>query len=167
MNYSNSLPKPRIARQGVVNTMQPGDFSSLADDYASFRPGYAKDVCRAALALPGAPAGALDIADVGAGTGIWTRTLHAMGCRNVTAVEPNGAMRAQSIRQSEGLSIAWKDGSGEATTLATSSRDYLTMASSFHWPDETAAMGEFHRVLRPGGWFAARAERCALAHKRE
>jgi|APSaa5957512535_1039671.scaffolds.fasta_scaffold95052_1 ubiquinone/menaquinone biosynthesis C-methylase UbiE len=138
-----------------MNIMKPGDFSNLADDYASFRPGYARDVCRAALALPNAPAGKLDVADVGAGTGIWTRTLHAMGCHKLTAVEPNEAMRAQGVRQSEGLSINWKSGSGEDTTLPTASQDVLTMASSFHWPDEAAAMSEFHRVLRPGGWFAA------------
>ena len=136
-----------------MNIMKPGDFSNLADDYASFRPGYARDVCRAALALPNAPAGKLDVADVGAGTGIWTRTLHAMGCHKLTAVEPNEAMRAQGVRQSEGLSINWKSGSGEDTTLPTASQDVLTMASSFHWPDEAAAMSEFHRVLRPGGQF--------------
>ncbi len=135
--------------------MQPGDFSSLADDYANFRPGYATDVCRALLALTNLAPGTIDVADVGAGTGIWTRTMLAAGCRNITAVEPNDAMRAQGVRQSEGQRISWFDGSAEATGLADGAMNLITMASSFHWPDEAAALTEFHRVLRPGGWFAA------------
>ena len=29
------------------------------------------------------------------------------------------------------------------------------MASSFHWPDFDAAVREFHRLLKPGGYFMA------------
>ncbi|MDA9976147.1 class I SAM-dependent methyltransferase [Alphaproteobacteria bacterium] len=135
--------------------MKPGDFSDLAQDYANFRPGYSGDICRALLGLVDKPAAKVAAADVGAGTGIWTRTLHAAGCRQLRAVEPNDEMRAQGVAQSRDMGIDWQAGSGEETGLASDLLDLLTMASSFHWTDEVTAMAEFHRVLQPGGWFAA------------
>jgi len=48
-----------------------------------------------------------------------------------------------------------RKGSAEATGLADGSADLVTMASSFHWADFDKACDEFHRILRPGGVFAA------------
>ena len=136
-------------------TMKAGDFSDLAEDYATFRPGYSPEVCRALLSLTGKKPSDIGAADVGAGTGIWTRTLYNAGCREMIAVEPNNAMRSKGMQQSEDLAIKWVQGSGEATKQESSSHDLLTMASSFHWTDFSAALAEFYRVLQPGGWFAA------------
>ncbi|MFD6951333.1 methyltransferase domain-containing protein [Nocardiopsis sp. NPDC060348] len=44
---------------------------------------------------------------------------------------------------------------GEDTGLPSHSCDIVTMASSFHWVDFDAGLKEFHRILRPGGWFVA------------
>jgi ubiquinone/menaquinone biosynthesis C-methylase UbiE len=94
----------------------------------------------------------LRVADVGAGTGIWSEMLAQAGCR-VTAVEPNEAMRrAGQDRQISG--VEWAAGSAEATTLPEGAFDLVTMASSFHWADFTAALHEFRRILKPGGYFA-------------
>ncbi|HYC08240.1 MAG TPA: class I SAM-dependent methyltransferase [Steroidobacteraceae bacterium] len=135
--------------------MRHGDFTGLAADYAKFRPGYAPQVAGGILALvPRAPAGA-DAADVGAGTGIWTRMLAERGLRSVVAVEPNDDMRAQGTATSAGTGIRWRKGSAEATGLDAGSVDLVTMASSFHWADFERACAEFHRILRPGGVFAA------------
>src|SRR5277367_2177439 len=57
--------------------MKHGDFTGLADDYAKFRPGYARQVATALLSYVGREAASVDAADIGAGTGIWTRTLAA------------------------------------------------------------------------------------------
>jgi ubiquinone/menaquinone biosynthesis C-methylase UbiE len=132
-----------------------GDFSGLAGDYARFRPGYAPQVATAILSYGGRDSASLDAADVGAGTGIWTRMLAARGLRSVVAVEPNDDMRAQGVETSRGTQIIWRRGSAEATGLPDRSADLVTMASSLHWADFDQACGEFHRILRPGGVFAA------------
>ena len=135
--------------------MKHGDFTGLAGDYAKFRPGYAPQVTTALLGLLQREARTLHAADVGAGTGIWSRTLAARGLRSVVAVEPNDDMRGRGIETSANTTISWRKGSAEATGLADGSVDLLSMASSFHWADFDRACDEFHRILRPGGIFVA------------
>lgn len=132
--------------------MKHGDFTALATSYARYRPGYSPFVLEAFAGLHGAPGGVC--ADVGAGTGIFSRQLARRGVR-VLAVEPNDAMRAEGQKANDGLDIAWRKGSAEATGLESGSVDMACMASSFHWPDFDAAVREFHRILRPGGIFMA------------
>jgi ubiquinone/menaquinone biosynthesis C-methylase UbiE len=135
--------------------MQHGDFTRLAGDYAKFRPGYAPQVATAILRYVGRDAACMDAADVGAGTGIWTRMLADRGLRSVVAVEPNDDMREQGIETSRHTDIIWRKGSAEATGLPDGSADLVSMASSLHWADFDKACEEFHRILRPGGVFAA------------
>lgn len=130
--------------------MKHGDFTHLAHNYALYRPAYSPFVLDAARALVKGD----ECADVGAGTGIWSRQLAGAGF-NVTAVEPNAAMREAGIAQNGDSGIAWKEGSAEHTGLPDSSRDLVCMASSFHWPDFKAATREFARILRKGGYFLA------------
>jgi len=135
--------------------MKHGDFTGLAGDYARFRPGYAPQVATAILGYVGRDAATVDAADIGAGTGIWSRTLAARGLRSVVAVEPNDEMRRQGIVTSRGTDIVWRKGSAEATGLPDGSADLVSMASSLHWADFDKACDEFHRILRPGGVFVA------------
>jgi SAM-dependent methyltransferase len=135
--------------------MKHGDFTGLAGDYATFRPGYAPEVATAVIGYLERDRANVDAADVGAGTGIWTRVLAGRGLRSVVAVEPNDEMRERGIETSRNTSIVWRKGSAEATGLPDSSADLLTMASSFHWADFDKACNEFHRILRPGGVFTA------------
>jgi SAM-dependent methyltransferase len=146
--------KPWEGRRLSV-TMKHGDFTGLADDYARFRPGYAPQVATAILGYLGLDAASIDAADIGAGTGIWTRMLAARGLRSVVAVEPNDDMRRQGIETSRGTDIVWRKGSAEATGLPDSSADLVCMASSLHWADFDKTCDEFHRILRPGGVFVA------------
>lgn len=135
--------------------MKHGDFTGLAGDYAKFRPSYAPQIATAILSYVGRDAASVDAADIGAGTGIWTRMLAARGLHSVVAVEPNDDMRAQGIETSRLADIVWRKGSAEATGLPDGSADLATMASSLHWADFDKACDEFHRILRPGGVFAA------------
>jgi ubiquinone/menaquinone biosynthesis C-methylase UbiE len=135
--------------------MKHGDFTGLAGDYARFRPGYAPHVATAILSYVGRDAASVDAADIGAGTGIWTRMLAARGLHTVVAVEPNDDMRGQGIESSHGTSIVWRKGSAEATGLPDGSAHLVSMASSLHWADFDKACDEFHRILRPGGVFVA------------
>jgi SAM-dependent methyltransferase len=135
--------------------MKHGDFTGLAGDYAKFRPGYAPQVATAILAFLGRDTASIDAADVGAGTGIWTRILAGRGLRSVIAVEPNDDMRGQGTETSRDTAVAWRKGSAEATGLPNGSVDLVTMASSFHWADFDKACDEFHRILRSRGLFVA------------
>ena len=135
--------------------MKHGDFTGLAGDYARFRPGYGPQVATAILGYVGREAACIDAADIGAGTGIWTRTLAAWGLHSVVAVEPNDDMLARGKETSRGTDIDWRKGSAEATGLPDGSTDLVSMASSLHWADFDKACDEFHRILRPGGVFAA------------
>lgn len=131
--------------------MKHGDFTGLAKNYAQYRPGYAPSVLKALLALTAPDPAAVIAADVGAGTGIWTRMLAQAGCGRVLAVEPNDDMRAEGRAATAGLGVEWSTGTGAATGLPAQSVDLLTMASSFHWVDADAGLTEFHRVVKPGG----------------
>ena len=111
--------------------MKHGDFTALAKNYAQYRPGYSPFVLDAFLGCASKPASALCCADVGAGTGIWTRQVLARGV-TVDAVEPNDAMRTEGERQSAGLPVHWHAGSAEHTGLEPQQYNMVTMASSFH-----------------------------------
>jgi ubiquinone/menaquinone biosynthesis C-methylase UbiE len=127
-------------------TIKQGDFTQLASDYSSCRPDYSQSVLQALLRHTGAAA----VADVGAGTGIWSRMLSQAGLKTV-AVEPCENMRAEGIRFTAEYDIDWHAGWAEATSLPDASVDWGTMASSFHWTDTPVALAEFHRILKPGG----------------
>lgn len=130
--------------------MKHGDFTGLADNYSKYRPGYAPSVRDAVLGMLARPASAIDAADVGAGTGIWSRML-AGKVRSVRAVEPNDDMRRAGILDCAGTSVSYGAGSGEHTGLDSGSVDLVSMASSFHWVDFDRGIAEFHRILRPAG----------------
>ena len=79
--------------------MKHGDFTALAEKYASYRPGYAPLIAEVFVRLSGQAQPRC--VDAGAGTGIWSRQLAAAGAR-VDAVEPNDAMREAGQRQNGG-----------------------------------------------------------------
>ncbi len=139
----------------MTQALKAGDFTGLAKDYSQHRPDYCPSVLNALLGLLEKPVTEVDFVDVGAGTGIWTRMVQAMGVRSVTAIEPNDDMRHNGTSDSQQTNIRWLDGSAENTGLADDSADWLSMASSFHWANFDTATKEFHRVLRAGGRFIA------------
>ena len=109
--------------------MKHGDYTELADHYARYRPGYSPVIRDLLLALPGPPVNELNIADVGAGTGIWTRMMAEKSPASLVAVEPNDPMRKKGKANEEFSEIAWRDGSAEATSLEDQSLHMLPMAS--------------------------------------
>lgn len=122
-----------------------GDFSAQAEAYARARPGYPERLVDALVAEAGVRAGD-PVADLGAGTGLFTALLAARGLA-VVAVEPVEAMR----RRAPALpGVAWRDGTFESTGLPAASMTWAVVAQAFHWADPPRALPEAHRVLRRG-----------------
>lgn len=122
-------------------------FTDRVGDYAKYRPSY-----------PEALFDELDafwtrdsvVADIGAGTGLFTR-LVAPRVARVWALEPNEAMRTQGQAQSQDYpSIVWGSGTAEATGLADHSLDALVCAQAFHWFDRAPTALEWRRVVKTG-----------------
>ena len=132
-----------------------GDFTGLATDYSNSRPDYCPSVLKALAGLLDRDIKSVDFADVGAGTGIWTRMVYNLGVKSVYAIEPNLDMRDCGQKINNDLEISWREGNGENTGLPEQSIDWISMASSFHWTDFESSCKEFHRVLRDGGRFTA------------
>lgn len=128
------------------------DYTTLADAYLK-RPDYADAAIDAMLSIAGAEQGD-KFCDVGAGVAHLTLMLAARGL-DVTAVEPNDAMRANGIKRTAELAnVKWHEGTGEATGQAAQAFDMVTFGSSFNVCDRQQALKETARILKPRGWFA-------------
>jgi len=131
--------------------MKPGDFTGLGEKYRKYRVGYSDEALNLLIYHTGVGNKQDAVfADVGAGTGIWTKQVAQKGIKTI-AVEPNDDMRRNGVITTEGLDVEWKKGTGEETGLLSSSADWISMASSFHWTDPKKSLPEFHRVLKKGG----------------
>lgn len=125
-------------------------FSSRVDAYVKYRSSYPAEAISYLYDTVGfRPED--EIADIGAGTGIFSKLLLARGSR-VIAIEPNQPMREAAV-QELGHHAHYRAASGaaEATGLPDSSVDHIVCAQSFHWFDRGAAQLEFRRILKPGG----------------
>jgi ubiquinone/menaquinone biosynthesis C-methylase UbiE len=125
-------------------------FSSRVDTYVKYRPSYPKEAVNYLFDVVGLRPGE-EAADIGAGTGIFSKLLLERGVK-VTAVEPNDKMREAAKKElgdNKGFRIV--AGSAEATGLPDQSVNMIVCAQSFHWFDRQAARTEFQRIVRPGG----------------
>lgn len=128
-------------------------FSDRAHDYVKARPSYPADVLSVLQAECGLGERSV-VADLGSGTGIFTRLLLESGAR-VYAVEPNDEMRAEAERAlGSNPRFSSVRGRAEATTLPAATIDLATAAQAFHWFDVDATRRELHRIVRPGGYVA-------------
>lgn len=130
-------------------------FGAQAAAYAEHRPDYPVAGVRWALEPAAGRTGggaALEVLDLGAGTGKLTAVLVASGHR-VTAVEPDPAMLGELRRHvPEATALA---GGAERIPLPDASVDAVVAGQAFHWFDQRRALAEIARVLRPGGSLAA------------
>ena len=134
--------------------MNRGDFTNLANDYSKYRPSYNKNIVNIILNCVSKNVNTIKAADIGAGTGIFTKCLIDAGVKDVIAIEPNGDMLRKGI-EFIGKNINFQSGSAEQTGLQSKSFDLVSMASAFHWPDTSLSLKEFDRILSSQGVFAA------------
>jgi SAM-dependent methyltransferase len=128
-----------------------GRFSDRAEDYATYRPHYSRDVVDALQQACGLRPEHL-IADVGCGPGLLAEIFLDNG-NNVIGVEPNREMRIAGEKYLAAYpNFRMVDGSAESTTLADASVDFAAAGQAFHWFNPVETRAEFARILKPGGW---------------
>ncbi|ULH16531.1 methyltransferase domain-containing protein [Deinococcus sp. KNUC1210] len=135
---------PERPLQQTDNTAR---FTTRADAYSNGRPGYP-----AALGelLRGRGLLSAGVADIGAGTGLFTRLLLESGAA-VSAVEPNEAMRAALTQNLSSPRLHVLDGTSRATGLASASVGLITAAQAAHWFEPLPTLQEFRRIVKAGG----------------
>jgi SAM-dependent methyltransferase len=135
------------AQHGPDPSRHARSFGQAADLYDSIRPTYPPEALE--WMLGDAPK---DVVDVGAGTGLLTRGVIALG-HNVTGIDPDPLMLDKLTASSPGLAAA-HEGSAEALPLPDASADVITVGQAFHWFDRSRALPELRRVLKPDGVLA-------------
>jgi SAM-dependent methyltransferase len=128
-------------------------FSKRVEDYLRYRPGYPADLVDRLLRESGLGAGAV-AADIGSGTGIFTRLLLDRDLE-VNAIEPNAPMReAAEALLGDNRKFVSIAAPAENTDLPAASVDLVTAAQAFHWFNNDVAKAEFRRILKPAGRLA-------------
>ena len=126
--------------------MNEQKFTGKADLYEKFRPGYPDEL----IDFLYGNARCDNVADIGAGTGKFTRCLLKKPWK-VTAVEPNDDMRGK-LAAIEGITVV--NAPAENTGLGDKSVGLVTVAQAFHWFDEELFKAECKRILTENGQLA-------------
>ena len=130
--------------------MNEDRFTGKADIYKKFRPSYPKELMDYLYSQVGFSRDSA-IADIGAGTGIFSRLLLERGSR-VYCVEPNGDMRRALEQDLSGFNnFISVSGNDKNTGLQDKSVDFVTAAQAAHWFDRQAFKSECQRILKSGG----------------
>jgi len=128
------------------------NFGNVAADYAKFRDAI-PTILFEQLAERGVHFHGRRVVDLGAGTGIFSRSLQSQGAR-VDGVEcsPELIRQAERIDQELGISIAYHPGTAERTELPDHDADIVTAVRAWHWFDRAKALHEIRRIIKPNGY---------------
>ena len=130
--------------------MNEEKFTRRAEAYAKHRPGYPDSLLEYLYTELGFSKSSV-IADIGAGTGIFSEYMLRRGS-TVYGVEPNEDMRLKAEERFSGYkNFRSVCASAEHTGLNAASVDDITAAQSFHWFDKALFRAECQRILRPDG----------------
>lgn len=122
-------------------------FTGKAEVYDKNRPSYPNEI----IDFIFEKTNAVNVADIGAGTGIFTKCL-SKRFKNITAVEPNRDMLENLQRNVPFARIV--NAPAEDTGLEENSFGLVTAAQAFHWFDREKFKSECIRILTPKGRLA-------------
>lgn len=128
-------------------------FTGKADIYKKYRSSYPKELIDYLYSKSGVCKDSV-IADIGSGTGIFSRLFLERGS-HVYCVEPNDDMRRIAENDLGGvagfMNFTSIKATAENTGLQNGSVDFVTAAQAFHWFDMVAFKSECIRILKNGG----------------
>ncbi|KAJ3828476.1 S-adenosyl-L-methionine-dependent methyltransferase [Lentinula raphanica] len=149
----------------VHSIAQRGFGEGTNEVYDRARPSYQPAVLSyIAQNIPAAKDARLNVVELGAGTGIFTRALLtysqlSSSVAEIRAVEPSKGMRDQFTKTvigpqgNDDIKITIQDGSFTSTNIPSGWADVVFIAQAYHWahPSYDAASVEFARILKPSG----------------
>lgn len=124
----------------------PATYVAVRPDYPDAL--YARLVERCGL-RPGAR-----VFEVGAGTGLATRRLLALGAAPLLAIEPDERLAAFLARTIPDKALRIDPTAFEEAMLPAAHFDLGVAATSFHWLEQAPALAKACAALKPGGWWA-------------
>lgn len=127
--------------------MNEEKFTGKSEVYDKFRPSYPDSLIDRLYETTNAK----NVADIGAGTGIFTKCL-ARRFSDITAVEPNPDMYTK-LRENVPFART-VNAAAEDTGLSENSFGLVTAAQAFHWFDSTKFKAECERILTKDGSLA-------------
>lgn len=127
--------------------MNEEKFTGKADVYDKYRPTYPAEIIDWLYEKTHAE----KVADIGAGTGIFTKCLTVKPWQ-ITAVEPNADMLEKLRANLPNIEIV--NAPAENTGIASNSIDLVTAATAFHWFDREKFKAECMRIFTPKGRLA-------------
>lgn len=126
-------------------------FTGKSSLYDRYRPGYPKRFFIELITEYIGGKNNFVIADIGAGTGIFTELVASIGT-DIKAIEPNDDMRViLKERMGDFKQVSCLNGSAENTGVSDKSVDLVTVAQAFHWFDAIAFKKECQRILKKNG----------------
>ncbi len=125
-------------------------FSNRVENYIKYRPSYPQKLIDYLIEIVGINKNST-VADIGSGTGIFTKLL-VDKVKTIYAVEPNNEMRSAAIKAFGNFSNCFSvNATAENTTLENNSIDFITSAQAFHWFNIPKSKLEFKRILKRDG----------------
>ncbi|THH12025.1 hypothetical protein EW145_g260 [Phellinidium pouzarii] len=153
---ANSAKYSVMSASQVHQLAKTGFGTGTNELYDRARPTYQSDVLSHIRKAAGAKQ-PVNIIEIGAGTGIFTRALLAhpewqTSVGELKAIEPSEGMRDVFSRTVADPRVSVSEGTFDGTGVSDGWADLLVTAQAFHWcPDHKAALQEFARVLKPNG----------------
>ena len=144
--------RPRVTAASIPRNEGRALFGLDPAGYDRARPPYPEAVYDLLVDVCGLTANTPTL-EIGAGSGVATRRLVALGARPLVAIEPDPRLAA--YLRSQQLPITVLETPFETAELEAGGWSLAASATAFHWIDQDVGLERVARALARGGWWAA------------